>query len=116
MISPTFSQCYEVEGVHRQCAIARTPVKVRAGYSPCRSNQSYHLAALDGVALRDESLAHVKVRGNNSVSVVDVHNVAGEKQTGNERHDTAVGCNDAISRTSPEIDSEVPAGECAVEH
>ena len=91
-------------------------MQVRARHASGRADEPDRLTALNCVTFGDERFAHVKVCRNDTRSVIDVHNVAGEKEIVNERNNSTVGCNDGVSRLSPKVDPKMAAREPAIEH
>ena len=89
---------------------------MRTGYAAGVSNQSDHLPAFHGLTDMHERLAHVKVRGDHAAAVVDVHDVAGEKEIVDQRYDAAIGCFDRFADRASKIDAEVSGSELSVEH
>lgn len=89
---------------------------MRPGHSTSRSNQADGLASLNSIAYCNERPAHVEVRGDDSIAVVNVDDIAREKEIVDESNDSAVGCNDWISGPTSKVDTEVPARQGAVEH
>jgi hypothetical protein len=58
----------------------------------------------------------MKVRGDHSLSVIDVHDVTREKEITDESNDSTIRCTYRLTDLPPEIDAEMPAGERSVEH
>ena len=102
-------------GIHGDRAVARGPMEVRAGHPSGRSDKSDLLSPHDRVADRHERLAEVEVRGDDSAAVVNVNDVAGEKEVVDERDDAAVRRAHRLSDRATKIDAEVTAGHAAVE-
>jgi len=90
-------------------------MQVRSGHSPRRSDESDPLSSRDRVAYRHERLAEVKIRSDNSTTVIDVNHIAGEKEIVDESNDSAVRCEHRLSDGATEIDAEVTTGYAAVE-
>ena len=90
-------------------------MEVRAGHPSSRSDKSDALTALNRVACGDERLAEMEVSGYDTCAVIDVHDVAGEKEAVHERDDAPVRSSDRFSDGAAEIDTEVAAGNGAVE-
>jgi hypothetical protein len=78
-------------------------------------NQADLLPTLDGVANRDKRLAEMEIAGYDSGTMVDVNDVAGEKEFVDERNHAAIRRIHRLTYRSPEIDAEVAAGHVAVE-
>jgi hypothetical protein len=90
-------------------------MQMRAGHSSSRSDESDPLSARNRVACRDQRFAQVEIGGYDSAAVIDVHDVAGEKEIVDERDDSAVRGPDRLSDCAPEIDTKMAAGHAAVE-
>lgn len=91
-------------------------MKVGACDSSSRAHQSNLLAARDGVAGRDERLAQVEISCDDARSVIDVHDVAGEKESVHQCDNAAVCSRDWRADRALEIDAEVTASYATVEY
>src|SRR5690349_14680735 len=88
---------------------------MRAG-DPSRSpNQPDQLAALNRIPDRDERLGQVEVSGDDTSAMVDVHDVAGEKEVVYQGDDTAVRGANRIAGLAGEIHAPVAARQASVE-
>ena len=114
--SPSAAEVYQAKRVDGESAVARAPMKVGPCDSACSAYQSNLLAASDGVAGRDESSAQVEISGDDTAPVIDVHDVAGEKESVHQRDHTAVSCEYRRADRALEIDAEVTARHPAVEY
>ena len=110
------AEAEKVGRIDRQRAEARAPMKVRARHSARRSNQSDFLPALHRVADGNFRATHVEVAGDETVAVVHVHDVARQKELGDERHDAAVRREDRLTERATIVDAEMAARHSAVEH
>jgi hypothetical protein len=90
-------------------------MQVRAGYSPRRSDQSDLLPPRDRVAHCHERFTEMEISGDDSTTVIDVDDIASQKEIVDERNDTAVGGAHWVSDRPSEIDAKVAAGHAAVE-
>ncbi len=90
-------------------------MQVRSGHSPRRSDESDALSSRDRVAYRHERLAEMKVRGDDSTTVVDVNHIAGKKKIVDESNDSTIRREHRLSDRATEIDAEVTTGYAAVE-
>jgi len=113
---PSLSQSYETERIYGERAVAGAPMEMRTGHPARRTNEANLLSASDGVAGRDESFAQVEISGDDTGSVIDVHDVAGEKESVHQRDYAAVCREYRRARCALEIDAEVTACHSAIEH
>ena len=67
-------------------------MQMRASDPPSSADRSNLLTARDGVSLGDEHFTHVKVSGDDPVTVIDVHHVAGEKEFCDKRDYAPIRC------------------------
>ena len=58
----------------------------------------------------------MKVRGDNSATVIDVNHVPREKEIANERDNSAVCCTYGLSSCSTKINTEMTTGQRSIEH
>ena len=114
--SPSAAEGYQAKRVDGESAVARAPMKVRASHSSGSAYQSNLLPASDGVAGRDQSFAQVEISGDDTTSVIDVHDIAGEKESVHQRDHTAVSREYRRADRALEIDAEVTARHSAVEY
>ena len=91
-------------------------MQVRGGDAAGGADEADLLAPLDRVADGDLGKAHVEVAGHDAVAVIDVHDVAGEKEAVDERDHPAIRGVDRIAGRAAIVDAEVAAGDAAVEH
>jgi hypothetical protein len=82
-------------------------MQMRTGNASGIPDQSNRLASLHRLARRNERFAEVKIRRNNAASVIDVDDIAGEKEVVDERHHATIGRAHRISNRSAKIDAEV---------
>src|ERR1051325_10907109 len=80
------------------------------------ANQSDHLPALYYFSLMHKSLAQVKVRCHHTTAVIDVHDVAGEEEIGDQRHDAAIGRLYWFPDRTTKVHTKVTGRELTVEH
>ena len=90
-------------------------MQVWTGHATGISHQSNHLTTLYRIADGYQRLAQMKVRGDDSASVIDVDDIAGEKKVVDERNHSTIGCTDRLADRTAEIDAEVTSRELAVE-
>ena len=90
-------------------------MQMRSGHSPCRSYEPNPLSPPHCVAHRHERFAEVKIRRDDSATVVDINHVAGEKEIVDECNNSAVRGEHRLSDRATEIDAKVTAGDPAVE-
>jgi metallophosphoesterase superfamily enzyme len=57
----------------------------------------------------------VEIRGNQAAAVIDVDDIAGEKEVVDQRDDTAIGGAHGLAHRSAEINAEVATGHPSVE-
>ena len=88
---------------------------MRAGYAPGRADEADLLPPLDGVANSDERFAEMEIAGYDPSSMVDVNDVAGQKEIVDERNYAAIRGIHRLAYRSPEIDAEVTTGHLTVE-
>src|SRR6266705_792983 len=82
------SDCNEIERIHGQRSVTSTPVQMRSGHSPSRSDETNLLSASNRVTLRNQRATQMKVAGHNAGTVVDVNNIPGEKEIRDECDNT----------------------------
>jgi hypothetical protein len=82
-------------------------MKVRPRHSSRRANQSYFLSARDSISLGHQRATQMEVSGDNSIAVVDVHHIPGEKESVYKSNDSTIRCHDRRSRSSAKIHAEV---------
>src|ERR1043166_7891143 len=113
---PTRLECEKVRGIDRDRAVARAPVEGRARHAPGPPHESDLLAAGHRIPHGHERLAHMEIAGHDAATVIDVHDVPGEKEFRDERDDAAVRGPNGLARLPRVVDPEVAAGHAAVEH
>lgn len=106
----------QIQRVHCDSSISCTPVKMRSGDSSSRTHLTNLLTTLDSVTGGDESLAQMEVRGDDAPTVVDVHDIARQKEIIHERNNSAVCSSNSVSHRATEIDAKMTARQSAVEH
>jgi hypothetical protein len=114
--SPPSAESHQAERVNGERAVARAPMQVGACNSAGSAYQANLLPASDGVAGRDETFAEVEISGDDTTSVIDVQNVAGEKESIHQRDHAAVSREYRRADCALEIDAEVAARHPAVEY
>lgn len=90
-------------------------MEVRAGHSSCGPNESDLLSPLYGIPHCDEWFAEVEIRGHDASAVIDVNDIAGQEEVVDERDDAAVGSVHRLPHGPAKIDTEVAAGQVAIE-
>src|SRR5438067_4596015 len=105
----------QVGRVDGDSAIPRAPVQMRTGHAARLTDESDQLAARDGVSCRDELLAHMEVRGDDSSAVIDVHDTSGEIEIVDERDDATIRGANGIADRAAEIDAKMPARDRSIE-
>jgi len=90
-------------------------MQMRTGYTSGGTDESDLLPPLHGVANCDERLAEMEIAGYDTGTMVDVNDVAGQKEIVDERNHTAIGGIHRLAYRSPEIDAEVATGHLTVE-
>ena len=89
---------------------------MRSGDSPGITDQTNLLTTANCITGRDQRPAEMEVRSHDSPAMIHVHDIPGEKEVADERHNTAIRSKDGRSDYAAEIDPEMPAGHRAVEH
>ena len=74
------------------------------------------LSPLHGIAGRNLRLAHMEVARDDPIAMVDVHDIAREKEFGDECDHAPIGGIDRIAGGPSIVDAEVAAGDFSVEH
>jgi hypothetical protein len=90
-------------------------MQVRPGHAAGRPDQADNLSAGDGVPCGHECLAEVEVRGDQTAAVIDVDDIAREKEVVDQRDDAAIGSPDGLAYRSAEINTEMAARHPSVE-
>ena len=90
-------------------------MEVGSRHSAGRSDQADNLSAGYSVPRRHEWLAEVEIRGDQPAAVIDVDDVAGEKEVVHQRDDAAIGSAHGLANGSAEINTKVAAGHLSVE-
>ncbi len=89
-------------------------MQVWSGHSPCSSDESDLLSPRDRVAHCHERFAEMEISGDDSTAVIDVDDIASQKEIVDERNDAAVRSAYWVSDRAAEIDAKVTAGHAAV--
>ena len=84
-------------------------------YSPGRSDEPNLLPARNRISLCDESATQMEVAGDDAVAVVDVHDIAGEKEIIHQCNHTSIRGAYGRADFSREVHAEVPACKSAIE-
>src|ERR1700681_4949741 len=90
-------------------------MQVRSRNATRISDQTNHLSALHCITGRDERLAQMEIRGDDSAPVIDVDDVSREKEIVDERNHTAIRSAHRFADRAPKINAEVTRGERAIE-
>src|SRR5689334_3003159 len=90
-------------------------MEMRARHSTRSADDTNLLAALDGIADANRRLRQVEVACHHAGAMVDVHDIARQKEVVHEDHDSPVRRAHRIARLPGEIDAAVAACESAVE-
>jgi hypothetical protein len=77
------------------------------GHPPGCTHESDLLPTRDSVSLRYQRATHVKVSGDNSITMIDVHDIPGEEEPVNQSDYSAIGCQDRRARASTKIHAKV---------
>ena len=88
---------------------------MRAGYASGCTDESNLLSPLYGVTNGDERFAEMEIASDDSGSMVDVNDIAGQEKIVDQCNDTAVRGIHRLPRSAPEVDSKVAARHMTVE-
>src|ERR1700694_2761136 len=88
---------------------------MRTRHPPGGADQTDYLPAGDSVPHRHKCLAEVEIRGDETTAVIDVDNVAGEKEVVDERDNPAIGGAHGLAYRSAKINTQVATRHPAVE-
>ena len=109
-------QRQQIGRIDCQSSKAGAPVQVRSRHAAGRSNKPDLLTAFDSVSSGNHRLTHMEVASHETVSVIDVHDVPGEKEFRDERDDSAVCGEDRIAKRPAVVDAKVTARHAPVEN
>jgi hypothetical protein len=79
------------------------------------ADQADYLTALHYFADMHQRFAQMEVRRHDSAAVIDVHDVASQKEVVDQRHDSAIGRLHRLSHCPAKIDAEVTRSQLTVE-
>ena len=82
---------YQRKRIDRDCAQTHDEMQMRPGNTTCRADTADRAAAVDGIALRDQRSAQVKIRRRNSGAVVHIHDITAQVETRDDAHYAAIG-------------------------
>jgi len=90
-------------------AVASTPVEMRPSHATGGTHDPNLLTALYRVSYRDGSLREMEIPGHHAPAMVDVHDIAGEKEVVHQGNDAPVRCPNGIARLTREVHTAVAA-------
>jgi hypothetical protein len=82
-------------------------MKVWPRNSACCTDEPNFLSAGDRVSFRYQRATQMKVPGDDSIAVIDVNHVPGEKESVYKSNDSTIGCHDRRSSGSTKIHTQV---------
>src|SRR5690242_17815879 len=88
---------------------------MRARYASGIADEADHLPALHDFADVYQRLAQVKVRCHDSATVIDVYDVAGEKEVVDQSDHTAICCLDRLPHRAAEINTQMTRSQLTIE-